>query len=105
MVRQQGMMGAGVLLGLVVLAVAGRADEATGVKAVEKMGGMVTRGTWLPGRPVVRVDLNHAKITDTGLKELKELTSLRGLDLNRTKITDTNLKHLKELKSLVYLNL
>jgi hypothetical protein len=37
MVRQQGAVGAGVLLGLLVLAVAGRADEAAAVKLVEKL--------------------------------------------------------------------
>jgi len=39
MARQRGTVGAGVLLGLLVLAVAGRADEAEAVKVIEKLGG------------------------------------------------------------------
>ncbi len=37
MVRQRGAEGGGMLLGLLVLAVAGRADEAAAVKAIEKL--------------------------------------------------------------------
>jgi hypothetical protein len=36
MARQRVKVGAGVLLGLLVLAVAGRADEAAAVKVIEK---------------------------------------------------------------------
>ena len=38
MSRQRGTVGAGVLLGLLVLAVAGRGDEVAAVKAIEKLG-------------------------------------------------------------------
>jgi internalin A len=89
-----------VLLGLLVLAVAGRADEAAAVKAVEKLGGRVIVDTKRPGKPVVGVDLDRTKVTDAALKELKELKSLRKLDLTNTKVTDAALKELKELKSL-----
>src|SRR5262245_6143945 len=41
MARQQWAVGAGVLLGLLVLAVTGRADEAAAVKRVEELGGKV----------------------------------------------------------------
>jgi len=39
MARQRGTVGAGVLLGLLVLALTGRADEAEAVKVIEKLGG------------------------------------------------------------------
>jgi len=70
-----------VLLGLLALAVAGRADEAAAVKAIEKLGGRVTRDDNRPGKPVVFVDLRGPQVTDAGLKELKGLKSLQSLNL------------------------
>jgi internalin A len=100
MARQRGAVGGGVLLGLLALVVAGRADEAAAVKAVEKLGGRVIVDTKRPGKPVVGVDLDRTKVTDADLKELKELKSLRKLDLTGTKVTDAGVKELKVLKSL-----
>src|SRR5215831_14460926 len=94
MVRHRGMLGGGALLGLLVLSAASRADEAAAVKAVQKLGGNVI------GKPVTFVNLLGTKVTDVGLKELKELKSLEMLQLGDTKITDVGLKELKELKSL-----
>src|SRR5262249_22360996 len=88
-----------------VLVVAGRADEAAVVKMIEKLGGRVTRDDNRPGKPVVFVDLRGTKITDAGLKELKELKSLETLNLLNTMVTDAGLKELKELKSLQTLGL
>src|SRR5262245_22503561 len=105
MVRQQVVMGAGMLLGRLALATAGRADEAAAVKMIEKLGGKVERDDKLLGRPIVAVNLSGKKVTDTGLKELKELKSLQWLDLDGTKVTDVGLKELKELKSLQGLDL
>src|SRR5215510_11853533 len=105
MARHRGAVGAGVLLGLLVLVVTGRADEAAAVKAIEKLGGKVTRDDKLPGKPVVAVDLGSTTVTDAGLKELKELKTLQSLSLSRTKVTDAGLKELKEIESLQSLNL
>src|SRR5262245_11608864 len=105
MVRQQVVMGAGVLLGLLVLAGPGRADEAAAVKMIEKLGGKITRDDKRPGKPVVGVDLKSTPVTDAGLKELKKLKSLVWLGLSGTKVTDTGLKELKELGHLQYLDL
>src|SRR5262249_40673499 len=55
MVRQRGTVGPGVLLGLLVLAVAARADEAAAVKAIHKLGGRVEVDAEQPGKPVVVV--------------------------------------------------
>src|SRR5215471_16010582 len=99
MARQQGAVGAGVMLGLLVLAVAGRADEAAALKMIEKLGGRVTRDAKIAGKPVVRVNLPLSKVTDADLKELKELKSLQYLSLSFTKVTDAGLKELKELNS------
>jgi internalin A len=113
---------------------AARADEASAVKAVEKLGGKVTCDDKLPGKPVIGVnlggvtgtgndvtdavlkELNDLKqlttlhlgvtqVTAAGLKELKELKQLTSLDLTGIKVTDAGLKELKELKQLTSLNL
>src|SRR5262245_62445988 len=105
MVRQQGVMRGGMLLGLLVLAVAGRADEAAAVKAIEQLGGKVKRDTKQPGKPVVAVDLRSTLTTDADLKVLKECKHLQVLDLGVTQVTDAGLKALKELRQLQKLDL
>jgi hypothetical protein len=80
-------------------------QEEKAVKAIEALGGKVTRDEKLPGRPVVEVDLGKTEVTDAGLKDLKELKGLRKLYLSGTKITDAGLKDLKELKGLEMLDL
>src|SRR5262245_20180551 len=100
MARQRGTVGAGVLLGLLVLAGAGRADEAAAVKVIEKLGGKVKRPDKRPDNPVIGVDLERSKGTDADLQELKQVQSLQTLNLKVTKITDAELRGLKEVKSL-----
>ena len=73
--------------------------------AILKLGGVVSRDKKLPGRPVVGVDLSGNKITDAGLKDLKDLTGLQWLDLTVNKISDAGLKDLKDLKGLQTLSL
>src|SRR4051812_3775680 len=94
---------------LVCLSGAARADEASAVKAVEKLGGKVTRDDKLPGKPVIGVDLAAPKVTDAVLKELKDLKHLTSLNLNAPegggKVTDAGLKELKDLKQLTSLSL
>jgi len=72
------------------------------VNAIRGLGGQIIMGAELPG---CLVDLGDTKITDAGLKELKELKSLQGLDLRGTNITDAGLKELKELQRLRWLDL
>lgn len=105
MARQRGTVGAGVLLGLLVLAVVGRADEAAAVKAIEKLGGEVRRDEKVAGKPVIGVSLCRPQVTDADLQVLKELKRLRGLGLNTANVTDTGLKELKEIKTLELLAL
>src|SRR5262249_44844721 len=100
MALQRGTVAVGVLLGLLALAVPGRADKAAVVKMVEKLGGRVDVDAKLPGKPVVGVVLSNTAVTDAGLKELKELKNLVFLSLSDTGVTDAGLKELKELKSL-----
>src|SRR5690349_20563428 len=114
MTRQQGAMRAGVVQGLLALAVAGCGqrpvpveqepvaveDESATVKAVEALGGRVTLDASRPGKPVVAVDLRNTRVTDAGLKELKGLHSLQMLNLFDTPVTDAGLKELKGLQSL-----
>ena len=84
------------MLGLLALAVTGRADEASAVRTILDLGGAVSVATKRPGMPVVKVDLSGTKITDAGLKVLKELKELRELDLNGTQVTDAGVKELKK---------
>src|SRR5437588_455246 len=75
-----------------------RADEASAVKAVENLGGKVTRDDKLPGKPVIGVHLHEIGVTDAALKELADLKQLTWLSLAGTRVTDAGLKELKDLK-------
>jgi hypothetical protein len=72
--------------------------EERAVNAVLKLGGKVTRGEKLPGRPIVEVDLGETQVADSDLKNLKELKGLQTLWLcyTGTQITDAGLKELKQ---------
>jgi len=77
------------------------AQEAKAIKAIEDLGGKVTRDDSLPGRPVVGVTFPEVNsITNAGMKELRNFRNLRLLDIHGTGITDAGLKNLKELKGL-----
>ncbi len=86
-------VGAAVLL--LVLAGATRADEASTVAALEKLGAGIERDDTKPGKPVIGVNLRRTQVTDAGLKELKELKHLSGLYLSGTHLTAEGLKELK----------
>jgi hypothetical protein len=93
MAGQQWAVAGGVLLGLLAVEPAGRADEATAVQAGEKLGGRVTVDAKQPGKPVVEVDFyNREAVTDAGLKLVKEFKSLRTLVLDGTGVTDAGLR-------------
>ncbi|HET6441468.1 MAG TPA: leucine-rich repeat domain-containing protein, partial [Phycisphaerae bacterium] len=76
------------------------AREEKAVQAIEALGGQVTRDEALLDRPVVEVDLSGIKVTDAGLKVLKEFKDLQELNLSHTQITDAGLRDLRELKGL-----
>src|SRR5437870_2879959 len=97
------LVGVGLLLAC--LSGAARADEASAVKAVENLGGKVTRDDKLPGKPVIGVNLGGTKVTDAGLKELKQVKQLTDLNLDDTPVTDAGLKELKHFKQLTALDL
>jgi Leucine-rich repeat (LRR) protein len=58
----------------------------------------------LPDMPF-GLTLGSIRVTDAGLKEIKELKNLTYLDLDAPAVTDAGLKELKDLKSLTYLKL
>ena len=95
----------GAVMLLACLSGAAWADEASAVKAVEKLGGKVTRDDKLPGKPVIGVNLAGTKVTDAGLKELADLKQLTTLGLDSTQVTDAGLKELTHLKQLTLLDL
>src|SRR5438093_1309967 len=90
----------GAVMLLACLSGAARADEASAVKAVEKLGGKVTRDDKLPGKPVIGVRLHEIGVADAALKELADLKQLTWLSLTVCRVTDAGLKELKHLKQL-----
>jgi len=84
---------------------AARADEATAVKAVERLGGYVTRDDKLPGRPVTGVRLGGLQVTDASLEELKAFEHLATVTLFSSPATGTGFKVLRGLKKLTTLEL
>jgi internalin A len=95
----------GAVMLLACLSGAARADEASAVKAVQKLGGTVTRDDKLPGKPVIGVHFNFKPVTDVGWKELADLKQLTTLNLTATAVTGAGLKELKDLKQLTSLYL
>jgi hypothetical protein len=96
---------------VVLLLIAGsitpaRADDAEdkAVTLVMKLGGKYTRNEKLPGRPVIKVDLEGIRVTEAGVKELAKLSSLTELTLGRG-VTDEGLKEIAKLPNLIKLNL
>ena len=97
-----------------------RAIERRATAEIQKLGGGVTFGS-PPGLPVITVTfmfttegevtneglpvIHDTKVTDEGLKHLKELSKLQSLYLAANKVTDEGLKHLEGLTSLQTLHL
>src|SRR5262245_6748620 len=63
-------------------------DEEKALETVRKLGGTWTVDEKAPGRPVVSVSFFDSRVTDDGLKELKNLKGLQELTLWGTAITD-----------------
>ena len=82
------------------------------VAEIEKSGGWVRyhemKGPpWISRhfRKVRSVGLSDTQVTDTGLAQVGELTSLKGVSLGGTQVTDAGLVHLKGLIKLEWLDL
>ena len=93
------LTGAALLLALAPwTAVCIRADEAEdkAVKAIQELGGRITRDKTAKGKPIVGVDLGYTKVTNAGLKHLSGLKNLRGLALIGTKVTGKGKADLKK---------
>src|SRR5260370_26867254 len=75
-------------------------DEQRAVAAIERLGGKLTRGRDLPGKPVVVASLKGTGATDDDMRELKGFPHLQLLDLTGTKVGDAGLARLKGLTGL-----
>ena len=64
-----------------IMAPAVHADEASALKAIEKVEGKVTRDEVTPGMPITAIELAGPRVTDALLKELKEFKHLQILGL------------------------
>lgn len=105
-------------------------DQNKAIESLKRLGGQVVRDETLPEKPVIEVRFSYGafgdehvpilnsfkqlrtldvfrclKITDAGLKHIKELNSLRSLKLEDTNITDAGIKELVELDNLTRLQL
>lgn len=77
------------------------ADETGVVEQVRKLGGKAERDDALPGKPVVKVNLQATNAKDADLAGLKDLKSLKTLYLGYgTQTTDVGLAKLKTLTTL-----
>ncbi len=83
---------------VIVLAPISRVDATDkldlAIQHIESLGGQIKRDEKLPGHPVTEINLDYAKITDAGLKELSGFRDLKSLSLGNTKITNAGLKEL-----------
>lgn len=80
------------------------ADE-TALEMVARLGGTAISNQFLPGNPVIRIDLHGTAVTDADLALLAPLTELQVLDLRLTQVTDAGIAHLAGLQELQFLNL
>jgi hypothetical protein len=88
---------------LLVSGVAGCGKDPTA--KIERLGGRVATVEFGLEGIVRHVDLSNTRVTDAGLKHLKEMTDLQTLHLGRTKVTDAGLEHLKGMTRLKHLDL
>ncbi len=108
----------------VIMGVTGAALPA-GTRWIDAMGGHANRtptglsvdlrSTWVGDTDLVRVaalpgvqrlDLGHTRITDLGLRHLRDLSSVRSLNLGLAEqITDEGVQHIKGWKSLQQIEL
>src|SRR5207244_3507650 len=86
-------------------------DEDQAVRAIQKLGGEVTRDDKAPGKPVIAVRLFSgapkfsSRNIDSDLKLLAPLKQLQKLDLSWQRVTAVGLKELAPLKQLQELEL
>ena len=94
-----------------IVGAACRADDVDdAAKRVERLGGILTRDTTKPNKPIVGVTFNKSyrinpDIRDANLKELIPLKQLRTLDVSVNLITDVGMKEIAKLDNLTSLNL
>jgi hypothetical protein len=70
------------------------------LNTVRQLGGQVIIDEKSPGQPVLRVDLNGPRVTDSVVAQLRAFGFLRTLFLCETKVTDAGLANLRDLNDL-----
>jgi len=101
--RRHGLC-AGVLT-LLALALAGRSQQTDdprerALDTIKQLGGQVVIDEKSPDQPILRVDLNGPRVTDSVVAHLRGFAFLRTLFLCETKVTDAGLANLRELHDL-----
>ncbi len=82
-----------------------RADEASAIAEIEKLGGVVRQIAQDADDKEAAFHLSGKELTDEGLVHLREIKNLIWLNLANTKISDAGLKHIADMKSLKRLHL
>lgn len=75
------------------------------IAAIQRLGGKSEVDEKAPDRPLVKVDLSFAQLTDADVAHLKGLAGLQELYLCGTEVTDAGLEHLSGLTALEVLDL
>jgi internalin A len=82
-----------------------KVDESQAISEIKRLGGSVERDGQSPGYPVIAVDIVRGQVGDSDLHLLRAFKNLKELTLSATKVTDAGLKELRELKNLTSLEL
>ncbi len=88
------------LIALVMLIPWVESDDSTIKSTLQRLGAVLTTQDNLPNRPIVGVNLNHSKTTDRELQIIKGCKTISTLLLRETRITDAGVKELRQLVNL-----
>src|SRR5262245_4295660 len=91
------------ILNLLTLTISARSQSSAQVRdqaleAIKRFDGRLVLDESRPDRPIIRLDLNGPRVTNTTAGHLRGLLQLQTLFLCETKITDAGMESLKGLR-------